>query len=93
MMDALFNSAQGQAAPVQQQFQDVWQSVKQNITSQIDFQLSQFNSSQNDMCTNNLTQQYYSTGNNSRKYKTHTFIRICTQNFAAQEFRMTEQTT
>ena len=93
MMDALFNSAQGQAVSVQQQFQDLWQSVKQNLTSQIDFQLSQFNSSQNNACTNNLTQQYYSIGNNSRKYKTHTIIHICTQRVAAQEVRMTEQTT
>ena len=93
MMDALFNIAQGQTASVQQQFQDLWQSVKQNLTSQIDFQLSQFNSSQNDARTNNLTQQYYSIGNKSPKYKTHTFIHICTQSVAAQEVRMTQQAT
>jgi hypothetical protein len=67
MMDGLFNTAQGFAASVQQQFQGLSDLVNANLTSQIDFQLSQFNSSQNNACTNNLTEEFYAIGNKSRK--------------------------
>jgi hypothetical protein len=50
MMDGLFNNAQGLGASVQQQLQGLSDLVKDNLTSQIDFQLSQFDSSQNNAC-------------------------------------------
>ena len=74
-VSAFLNTVQGQAALVQQQFQDFFQSATQNLTSQLDFGLWQFEqnisalngSSQADACNYNHTQQYYSIGNESRK--------------------------
>jgi hypothetical protein len=74
-VSALANTVAGQAASVQQMFQDFSQAFSQNLTSQLDFGMSQFDqnfsdlfgNSEADACRSNLTQQHYSIGNESSK--------------------------
>jgi hypothetical protein len=66
-INGLLGGAQNQADSTQQQFQDFFQSFSDSLSSQIDSGLSQFNSSQNDTCRNNQTQQLYALGNQTRE--------------------------
>jgi hypothetical protein len=64
----MFGGAKSDESSVQQQFDDVFQSVNENFSSQIDSWLDRIDfGSSNDACANNLTQQYYSIGNATRK--------------------------
>jgi len=62
-LSGFFNGAMGQASSITQSFQGLFQSFAGNISSEIGWGLSQFNSSQNDSCRNNQTQQLYALGN------------------------------
>jgi hypothetical protein len=69
-LNALLGGAQGQAYSAQNMFQGLFQGFSDNISSQIDFGLGQFdflNGNGTDACKYNLTQQYYAIGNETRE--------------------------
>jgi hypothetical protein len=74
-VNTLLGIAQGQAGSIQNQFQSVFQSFSDNLTSQIDSALSDFeqyydslnDSSKADACRFNQTRQFYALGNTTRE--------------------------
>ena len=69
-LNALLGDAQGQAGSAQNMFQGLFGDFSDNISSQIDFGLGQFdflNGNGTNACYYNLTQQYYAIGNQTRE--------------------------
>jgi hypothetical protein len=73
-IQALLGSVQALAGSIQDQFQSLSQGFTQNLTSQLNFGLGNFqqdfeslNNSQADACKSNQTQHYYSIGNTTRE--------------------------
>lgn len=72
---ALLSTVQAQAAAVGSQFQNFFQAAGQNISSQIDFGISDFDryfgdidgNSEADACRSDYTQRYYAIGNETSK--------------------------
>jgi hypothetical protein len=71
-INALLGTVQGTAGSMQQQVQGLFDGFSQNLSSQMDSGLGDFqqnfdslNNSQADACRDNQTQQYYAIGNST----------------------------